>query len=489
MSDPDRIPVVIATGQAIERHAPVSVIDVATRAAEAALAEVPALRARIDQVSVVNMLSNPGPSPAGRLARRLGLAPARTEVSTIGGSSPQWLVNRAAAAIAAGEAEAVLVVGAEALRSAKVGGGGGGGEEHPDDESLAPDTVVGDSRSGIGPAETAVGLGAPVNVYALFESVIARRAGHTWAEHRHAMAQWLCRFTEVAAAHPYAWFPQARRAPELATISADNRLVSEPYPKRMCAVLAVDQGAAVVVTSLGAARRAGVEDAAVFCISGAAANDVWFPSARPDPGTSPAIGAAVNSALETAGVGIDDIGQIDLYSCFPCALSMSSAAIGIELDDSRGLTVTGGLPYFGGPGNNYTLHAIATMVERIRAHGGTGLVTGLGWYATKHTVGIYGSTPPDAFRIGDTTAAQREIDATAVDVAEVAEGSAEVVAATVAMSPAASVIAAPVIARLPDGRHIAAAAHDSELAGLAGRNLVGDVVTVSGQPPRYRVAG
>src|SRR5271170_6863636 len=103
MPDPDRIPVVIATGQSIERQAVVSVIEVAARAAETALAEVPTLRGRIDRVSVVNMLSNAGPSPAGRLARRLGLAPARTEVSTIGGSSPQWLVNRAAAAIAAGE--------------------------------------------------------------------------------------------------------------------------------------------------------------------------------------------------------------------------------------------------------------------------------------------------------------------------------------------------------------------------------------------------
>ncbi len=491
MPNPDRIPVVIATGQAIERYAVVSVIDVAARAAEAALAEVPALRSRINQVSVVNMLSNAGPSPAGRLARRLGLAPARTEVSTIGGSSPQWLVNRAATAIAAGEVDAVLIAGAEALRSAKASGGtsrGAPSGERDADDALAPDVVVGDTRSGIGPVEMAAGLGAPVDVYALFESVIARRAGHSLAEHRHAMAQWLCRFTDVAAANPYAWFPHARTATELATVSSDNRLVSEPYPKRMCAVLSVDQGAAIVVTSLGAAQRAGVADRAVFCLAGAAANDVWFPSARPDPGSSPAIKAAARSALAAAGMGIDDIGLIDLYSCFPCAVAMAAAAMGIELDDSRGLTVTGGLPYFGGPGNNYTLHAIATMVERIRAQGGSGLVSGLGWYATKHAVGVYGSTPPTAFRTGDTTDVQRDIDASALEVAEVAEGPAVVVAATVAMGPGASVMAAPIIARLPDGRHMAAAAADTELSGLAGRNLVGKAVTVSGQPPRYRVA-
>jgi hypothetical protein len=32
-------------------------------------------------------------------------------------------------------------------------------------------------------------------------------------------------------------------------------------------------------------------------------------------------------------------------------------------DDTRPLTVTGGLPWFGGPGNNYSTHAIATMME------------------------------------------------------------------------------------------------------------------------------
>ena len=81
-------------------------------------------------------------------------------------------------------------------------------------------------------------------------------------------------------------------------------------------------------------------------------------------------------------------------------------------DDARGLTVTGGLPYFGGPGNNYSLHAIATMVERLRERGGTGLVSAMGWYATKHAVGIYGAAPPaEGWRRGDTAEAQRAIDA------------------------------------------------------------------------------
>jgi acetyl-CoA C-acetyltransferase len=294
----------------------------------------------------------------------------------------------------------------------------------------------------------------------------------------------------VAAAHPAAWFPERRSPIELATISPDNRLVSEPYPKRMCAVINVDQAAAVLVTSLAEARRAGVADRAVFCVAGADANDVWFPSARPDPGSSPAIAAATGAALGAAGTGLDDVGVFDLYSCFPCAVEMAAAALGVALDDGRGFTVTGGLPYFGGPGNNYTLHAIATMADRLRRGGGTGLVTGLGWYATKHAVGIYSSEPPArGWRRGDTTQAQADIDASAVEVAGDAVGPATVLASTVVAGHDGKPRAAPVIARLADGRHVAAAAEDDELPALDGRNLVGERIVISGPLPRFRLAG
>jgi len=299
----------------------------------------------------------------------------------------------------------------------------------------------------------------------------------------------MARFTEVAAKHPTAWFGEVRTASELAEVTPDNRLVAEPYPKRMCAFLHVDQGAAVLVTSLAAARAAGVAERAVFCLSGAEATDVWFPTARPDLGSSPGLRAAASAALDSANLGVDDIAAFDVYSCFPCAVEMAVEALHLAPDDARGLTVTGGLPYFGGPGNNYSLHAVATMVDHLRARGGTGLVSALGWYATKHAVGIYGTAPPArGWRRGPTDEAQRVIDASAVAVATEAQGPAVVVASTVAFGPGGAVTAAPVIARLPDGRQIAAAAEPGELADLAGRNLVGARIVVSGSPPRYRLA-
>ena len=482
--DDERLPVVVAAGQCLERTATVTAMDLSERATTLALELVPGLRSAVDTVAVVNMLSPAPAAPGAALAQRVGLVPARTEVSTIGGNSPQLLVSRAAAAVAAGQARAVLVAGAEAQRSQRSGSAGGG-----EDGGGGHDEVVGDNRSGVSPNEMAAGLVAPVHVYALFDSVLAARAGRTFGAHRRFLGTVMAPFTEVAAGHPTAWFAEARTAAELAEVSDDNRLVAEPYPKRMCAVLHVDQGAAVVVTSLAEARRAGVADRAVFCLAAAEVSEVWFPSERPDPGTSPAMAAAARAVFETAGVGVDDVDAFDLYSCFPCVVQMAAEALGVDTSDKRGLTVTGGLPYFGGPGNNYTLHGIATMTDRIRLHGGTGLVSGLGWYATKHAYGLYGDRPPaGGFRLADTDAAQRAIDATAVPVAAGGEGQAEVVAATVVAGRDGMPTAAPLIARLPDGRHLVAAAADGEAAQLAGRNLVGETVEVTGSPSRYRVA-
>ncbi len=487
---------VIAAGQSVDRDPTAEALELAVRAAQEAFEEAPSLRARVQLVSMVNVMSNAGPAPAATLARALGLSPTRTEVSTIGGNSPQWLISRAAAAIAAGELEVALVAGAEAQHSAKAQAGGAtprqqleGASANVEGAALAPDPVVGDDRVGIGDAEASVGLVAPVHVYALFESAMAHRAGRSGAEQRAMLGELMAPFTEVAATQPVAWFRDVRTPTELATVTADNRLVVEPYPKRMCAFLHVNQGAAALVTSLAAARAAGVADMAVFCWSGAEAAEVWFPSARPDLATSAGLHAASAAALSAAELGVDDIGAFDLYSCFPCAVEMAVEALGIAPHDSRGLTTTGGLPYFGGPGNNYSLHGVASTVYRIRAHGGTGLVSAMGWYATKHAVGIYGATPPPrGWRRGDTEAAQRVIDASAVPVATEAESHALVVAAAAVAGPGGTVTAAPVIARLPDGRQIAAAAQRSELDALAGRELVGCRIEVSGTPPRYRLA-
>jgi acetyl-CoA C-acetyltransferase len=197
----------------------------------------------------------------------------------------------------------------------------------------------------------------------------------------------------------------------------------------------------------------------------------------------------MSRAFEAAGVGVDDIARFDFYSCFPSAVQAGAAAVGIDPGDPRGLTVTGGLPYFGGPGNNYPMHAIATMHELLLGAGGLALVTGLGGFTTKHAAGIYGSAPPpDGFRRGDTIADQRAIDASAITLAVVdADGLATVDGSTVVYAADGTVEAVPVIATLDDGRRVAAQAHPAELASIGRDSLVGARVRVSGSPASYRI--
>lgn len=480
-----RVPVVVAAGQSTERDGGVVVGELAERAAWQALEAVPRLADDVQRLSFVDALSPTGTSPAGILARRLGLPGARVEKSTIGGNTPQWLVTRAAADIAAGRLETTLVVGAEAIASRR------SGTPPVDDEAsdLGPDPVVGDDRDGTSPQERAVGLGLPIHVYPMLESVLAYRAGRDHDRQRAHLGRLLAPFTEAAAAHPHAWFPTPRTPEQIARPASDNRLIAEPYTLRMNAVLAVDQGAAVVVTSLAAARRAGTADRAVFVWSGAEANDAWYVPSRPNLARSPGIATAVGATLRAGGADVDDVDRFDLYSCFPVAVELAAEALGLAHEDPRGLTVTGGLPYFGGPGNNYTTHGIATITDALREDGGLGLVTGLGWFATKHAAGLYGSTPPPAgFRWADTRAEQAAIDAAALGLADTHDGPAVVDAATVAYDRDGAVTSAPAYLRLPDGRRLVAAAHGDELQHLAGARLVGARVHVDGDVPTYRLS-
>jgi len=256
--------------------------------------------------------------------------------------------------------------------------------------------MLGVDRPPVTDVEMARGLDRPVTVYPLFENALRAFAGEAIVGHQRDVSRMWARFSDVAAGNPFAWSPRARTPLELRTVSPSNRMVSFPYPKYFNANDRVDQGAAMILCSVEAARAAGVPvEKWVFPVSGADAHDHWFLSHREDLRSSPAIRLAGACALRRAGVGVDEIAHVDLYSCFPCAVQIAANELGLAVGGDRPLTVTGGLAFAGGPGNNYVSHAIATMADVLRGDpGSVGLVTGLGWYVTKHAVGVWSTTPP-----------------------------------------------------------------------------------------------
>jgi acetyl-CoA C-acetyltransferase len=379
-----------------EEASPLELMARAARVAGAADATRRLLE-RTQSVRVVDCLSWPVPDPGALLAAALRLRPAETVRTLTSGSGPLDLLADACAEIQAGRLEVALIAGAEALlpfmRATREGRGTGWPEQPPEAQ---PTRVLGSDRPASHEAELGAGLLAPVHYYPWFEEALRAAAGRAPAEHRERVARLWRRFAEVAADNPCAW---TREAPPVERIlgDAENRMVAHPYSKLMTANIQVDQGAAVLLCSARAAAGAGVPaEERVYVQASAAAHDHWFAASRRELHRSPAIAACARATLGHAGAGIDDVAHLDLYSCFPSAVQIAAAEIGVDLgDEGRPPTVTGGLTFAGGPGSNYVTHSLATMAARLRRDPGSyGFLTGVGWYMTKHANALLSTRPP-----------------------------------------------------------------------------------------------
>jgi acetyl-CoA C-acetyltransferase len=411
----DNTPVLVGVGQVIQKgvdpaeaHGPTALAAEAARRAALDAGVGAALLSAVDRLLYVRAVSVDADDPPRALADVLGMQPRTVHLSGIGGNTPQMLANQAAEAIAKGEAGTVLIAGVEALdsiaRAQKAGIVIGHRVGHLSSEE----------RDGTNKAEMAHGLYYPVNAYPLFENALRAEAGWTLDEHLRRLGALFAPFTDVAATNPYAWFPVRRTGQEIATPGPKNRFVGFPYTKLMNAIMQVDQAAALIMTSVANARRLGVpRDKWVFLHGCADTKELWYLVDRVDYCSSPAIRVMGREALGMAHIGIDDVAFFDLYSCFPSAVQVATRELGIAVGDPRHLTVTGGLPYAGGPGNNYVSHSIAAMAERLRARPESfGLVTANGWYLTKHSAGVWSTAEPKRpFRRKDPALYQAEIDA------------------------------------------------------------------------------
>ncbi len=371
------------------------------------------LLARAASFAVVDIASRRWADPAALVAARLALAPGETLRTELGGDGPLLLLSDIATRIAAGHLDAGVICGAEAL--ATLGHARRAGDE-PDwtalDDGARPSRVLGTARAPASDAELAANLIAPVVVYPLFEHALWARSGLSLQAHRARLGELWSGLSQVAARNPHAWSPQAVDAGTIATPAPDNRLVTQPYTKLLNSNIQTDQAAALIVCSAGLAEGLGIpRERWVFPLASAHANDHWLVSERADLHSSPAIRHAGARVLADAGVGIDDVAALDLYSCFPSAVQIAAAELGIDpFADRRPLTVTGGLTFAGGPGNNYVTHSIAAMVDQLRSSpADVGLLNAVGWYLTKHAVAAFSAQPgPRPFT---TSTVQTAVDA------------------------------------------------------------------------------
>ena len=467
----DNTPVLVGCGQITQREpdphaaqAPLALMASAARLAAQDSGAGSALLQALDTVAVIRLFADTSPRfacPFGRyanppvtLARNLGAGQVRRHIYTHpGGNMPQYCLNRLAEGVTRGEVGAALIVGAEALATQKAAQRAAIQLDWQDDPGGGFEPW-GVATRGWSDVEERHGARAAIYAYPMFENAIRGAQGRSIPQHQQAMGDLLARFAAVAAANPLADRRAGYSAAQIATAGPGNATIAFPYTRLMSANAYIDQGAALILTSVATARRLGVpQDRWVYLHGCADAHDHWYISDRRDYHSSPAMQAVFGQALQMAGVSLAQIGAFDIYSCFASAVEVACQSLGLGPDDPRGLTVTGGLPYFGGPGNNYVTHAIAQMMQRLRATPGQyGLVTANGNYLTKHSAGVYSTTPPaQAFAPADPALLQAELDQVPHPRFEaLADGAARIETWTV-MHDAKGPTGAIVIGRLADG--------------------------------------
>ncbi len=355
---------------------------------------MPAILRNLDGIMVVRPLSAHYPSAAMQLAEKICASPRFTAVSKIGGNSPQLMVNQAAGMIARGELDTVLIAGSEAYYPR-------GDKQASSGKALfkgLPENYNGDDTIGSTALEQRHGIAQPLHGFPLFETALWAESGLSREAYLLKIGELWAGFSAVAARHPNAWTDSQRSAAEISTPTSANRFIALPYTKYMNPLVTVDQGAAIILTTgERAARYARPGKRPVYFRGGGYAEDRQrFLIEKTDFVSSPPLKAAVDKALQRASLASNEVKCFDLYSCFPCAVAIAKRMLAIAADDPRPLTLTGGLGFFGGPGNNYSLHAIATLVKAI-ADGETenGLITSLGWFLHKHAAGVYSAVPAE----------------------------------------------------------------------------------------------
>jgi acetyl-CoA C-acetyltransferase len=429
----DNTPIIVGVGQVSERlgtpeYRQLSPVDLAAEAAKAACADalsLAALAPKIDAIFAVRTVADsvsppmrammapfgsPNNTPAA-VARRLGAQPALMVYSPACGDEPQKLLGEACERLHTGEFKLALLCGGEAIstqRAAKAA-------KEMLDWAEQHDAPLQDRSEGNGSLRTRHmndhKMIMPTSVYPLFENARRKRLGLSKDAYAQEIGRLFAPFSAVAAANPHASSQKLWTQDAIATISADNRMIADPHPISVVARDQVNLGAATLLTTVGTARELGIPESRWVYLHGYSEVNERPVLERQDLGASSAMALAYEKALAEAGASIAQIRHIDIYSCFPIAVFSAIDALGLDAQDPRGLTLTGGLPFFGGPGNNYSMHGIAEVVQRLRADPGSlGMVGANGGFLSTHAVGIY-STTPKAWKNCDSSELQAQVNA------------------------------------------------------------------------------
>ncbi len=444
MSIDPRTPVLVGQGQIVnhitsltDAREPALLIAEAIRQAttDASLDALP----EIDALHIVRLLSWKYANPAFTVASLLGIKTRAYGITPHGGNMPQLLINKLALEIQRGELDIAIVAGGEAsnsrARAHRENATLNWSESHADTPTAK--NIIDDSAMSSA-EEIARKIIFPVQIYPMFESALRTAAKRNINEHDQRITELWSRFSNIAATNDFAWSRTTLTPEQVRTVTPSNRMIGLPYRKVMNSNNQVDMAAALIICSVAKATQLGIpRDKWIFPIAGTDCHEHYYISNRFSFADTPAIKLGGEMVCELASKPLQDMSLIDLYSCFPSAVQLGAQSLGLSLNQQ--LTVTGGLSFAGGPWNNYVMHAIATMMIKLRQANNSstdGFIWANGGYATKHSFGIYSAAPSkNGFRHGSPQTkidvlAKREL-APPVEAASSSAGEATIEAFTV----------------------------------------------------------
>ncbi len=493
---PDNTPIIIGVGQVSERmsddgYAALSPMDLAGNALSEAIKDSGSNVAKsIDTIAAIRQFeisSQVAVAPFGKsnnpprsIAKRVGANPIRTILEITGGQGPQKLVGELAQDIADGKSDMAAIVGSEAISTMLTFLRTNGKPDIPKPDWPKPnwnEEVDGDLEDrgyGLeGQFDSALlknGFTGPVTGYALFDNARRHKLGLSVSDYQTQIGALFAPFTNVAASNPHSASPKSLSIDTIATMSDKNRMISHPYLRHMVSRDQVNQGAAIIISSVGKARELGIAQDKWVYIHGVTCAKEASIMERSDLSSCASAVSVVQQALNIAGQGVDDdapltmrdMCYLDLYSCFSFPVFTMMEAFNLGHDDKRGLTLTGGLPFFGGAGNNYSSHAIVEAVIRARRDPKAFAFVGAnGGAMSKYACGIYSTrpTPWDIARYNLMPDTQGSFE-----VAAEYDGEAIVESYTIAPNKKGAV--ASIIARTAADQRVAAMVNQDDTASM-----------------------
>ena len=344
------------------------------------------------------------------------------------GISQQQIIDMASEDIAQGKIRSALIIGGEA-RYALVSALKNQKQYLESDLPGEPDEYMKPEEELYQPQETDL-MGLMAAPYYCIQET-AFRASENLSPHEHIerINTIYANFSKVAQDNPHAWDKKAYSTEDLME-SPSNPMIAYPYTKKHNSNWNVNQASALILTSDALANRLNIpKDKRVYPLQSAENNHMMAVIQRPNLALSKGLQLAGEKTLEFMEQHNLTNPIYEIYSCFPLAVQQFIKVL--NLDPFSKLTVTGAMPFGGGPLNNYMLHSTAQMIEKIREHPDkVGLVTGVSGMMTKQGICLWASEPITEFMVQNVTAEAANNDQ-AVPMSSAAAGVAKVLGYTV----------------------------------------------------------